>query len=138
MPIFGKSSASPPEKEPPRQETGATYFGRNIRLSGELSGDEDIVFDGSLEGKVTLSKSLRVAPHGTVRAEISATVVVVAGTVVGNVEAAERVEILPTGILEGNVRAPKIVIAEGAKFKGSVDMGDRAESPPPQGPAGGR
>ncbi len=137
MPIFGKHSPSPPEKESPRQEPRPTYFGRNVSVSGELSVDEDVVFDGSLEGRVRLSKSFRVAPHGKVRAEVSASVVVVAGTIVGNVAATERVEILPTGIVEGNVRAPKIVIAEGAKFKGSVDMEDRAESPLPEGRAEG-
>ena len=138
MAIFGKNTPSPPEKEIPRQEMRPTHLGRKVRFSGELSGDEDVVVDGTIEGRVTLSKSFRVAPHGTVRAEVSANLVVIAGTVVGNVTAAERVEILPTGILEGNVSAPKIVIAEGAKFKGSVDMGDRTESPSPDDTSGSR
>lgn len=128
MPIFGKNSPSPPDKELPRQEMRPTYLGPKVRLAGELSGDEDVLFDGTVEGRVALAKSFRVGSHGKVHAEVSARVVVIGGTVVGDVVATERVEILPTGVLEGNIRAPKIVIAEGAKFKGSVDMGEPAES----------
>lgn len=137
MAIFGKSSPAPPERDTPRQETRPTHLGRNVRLSGELSGDEDIVCDGFIEGRVRLSRSFRLAPHGVVRAEVTASVVVVGGTLVGNV-VAERVELLPTGSLEGNVRSPKIAISEGAKFKGSVDMGDRSEGPAQDPPADGR
>jgi cytoskeletal protein CcmA (bactofilin family) len=137
MPIFGKSGSSPPDKELPRQEMRPTYLGPKVRFTGELSGDEDVVFDGTGEGRVALARSFRVGSHGNVHAEVSARVVVIGGTVVGNVAATERVEILPTGVLEGNIRAPKIVIAEGAKFKGSVDMGDRAEAQEAQGSAAG-
>ena len=74
---------------------------------------------------------MKVGANAVVVAEITAQSVVVAGKVTGNVVATDRVEILPTGTLEGNIRAPKIAIAEGATFKGSVDMGGRIA------PAGG-
>lgn len=104
-------------------------IGPHVRVQGELSGDEDIVIEGRVEGKITVTKSLRVGPSAQVNAEIKAQNVVIAGRVVGNVIADERVEILPSGTLEGNIRAPKIVIAEGAQFKGSVDMNAKGAAP---------
>ncbi len=132
MPIFGKTSSQAPEKEPPRHDARTTYFGPKVRLTGELSGEEDVTFDGRLDGRVTLSGAFRVGPQGEVRGEVAARVVVVGGHVVGNVSSAERVELLPSGVLEGDIRAPKIVIAEGAQFRGRIDMGGRAEGAAPQ------
>ena len=97
-------------------------IGPHVRIQGELSGDEDVVIEGRVEGKVSVTKSLRIGPNAQVNAEIRAHSVVVAGRVVGNVTAVEKVEILPSGTVEGNIRSPKIAIAEGAQFKGSVDM----------------
>jgi cytoskeletal protein CcmA (bactofilin family) len=138
MPIFGKNSSSHPEKETSRNEVRPSYFGPKVRLRGDLGGDEEILLDGPLEGRVDISKSFRVGAAGQVLAEVNARVVTIAGHVVGNVVASERVEILPTGVLEGNIRAPKIVIADGAKFKGSVDMGERADGLAPHAPAESR
>ena len=64
-------------------------------------------------------------------AEVAAATVAIAGHVVGNVRAAERVELLPSGTLEGNIHAPRIVIGEGARFTGRIDMSGRPETPPP-------
>lgn len=100
-------------------------IGPNIRIQGELSGDEDLVVEGRVEGKISVTKGLRIGPQAQVNAEVKAHHVVIAGRIVGNVIATEKVEILPSGILEGNIRAPKIAIAEGAQFKGSVDMGGK-------------
>ena len=99
-------------------------IGPQIRIQGELNGDEDLVVEGRVEGKINVSKSLRIGPSAQVNAEIKAQSVIVAGRVVGNVTA-EKVEIVATGYVEGNIRAPKIAIAEGAQFKGSVDMGGK-------------
>lgn len=107
---------------PSRMEVKTAVIGAQIRIQGELSGDEDVVVDGRVEGKISVTKSLRVGEKATVNAEIKAQSVVVAGRVVGNITAVEKVELLPSGSLEGNIRAPRIVIAEGAQFKGSVDM----------------
>ncbi len=103
-------------------EVKTAVIGPNIRIQGELSGDEDLVVEGRVEGKISVSKGLRIGPQAQVNAEVKAHHVVIAGRVVGNVVAADKVEILPSGILEGNIRSPKIAIAEGAQFKGSVDM----------------
>lgn len=137
MAIFGKPRLPSPEKDSPRHEIRRTYFGPKVRLHGDLTGDEDVLFDGRVEGRVNVARSFRVGPEGQVHAEVTARVVVIGGRVVGNVVASDRVELLPTGVLEGNIRAPKIVIAEGARFRGSVDMESPRESTaPPDGSPG--
>jgi cytoskeletal protein CcmA (bactofilin family) len=142
MALFGKSSprdaegdqgrapgSQPPaapafrvETHPHRTEAKHAVIGPQIRIQGELAGDEDLVVEGRVEGKISVSKSLRIGQNAQVNAEVKAHTVTVSGRIVGNVTAVEKVEILPSGFVEGNIRAPKIVIAEGAQFKGSVDM----------------
>lgn len=121
-------------------------IGPHVRIQGELSGEEDILIEGRVEGKVSVTKSLRIGPNAQVNAEVRAHHVIIGGRVVGNVTAVEKVEILPSGSLEGNIKSPKIVIAEGAQFKGSVDMSGNKGMPagsdakpggaPPAGPQG--
>lgn len=131
-----------------RTEAKAAVIGPHVKIQGELSGDEDIVIEGRVDGKISVSKSLRVGNSAQINAEVKAQSIVIAGKVVGNVTAVDRVELLASGQLEGNIRAPKIVIAEGAQFKGSVDMGaksgapdtgstQKAPMPPPAAPAPG-
>ena len=156
MGLFGSKTPARPDGERPPQphetqrpaaapapagqrsvaEVKTAVIGPNIRIQGELSGDEDLVVEGRVEGKISVSKGLRIGPQAQVNAEIKAHHVVIAGRVVGNVTATERVEILPSGVLEGNIRSPKIAIAEGAQFKGSVDMGGKpaVEAPAAHGP----
>lgn len=117
-------------------EVKTAVIGPNIRIQGELSGDEDLVVEGRVEGKISVTKGLRIGPQAQVNAEVKAHHVTIAGRIVGNVTAADKVEILPSGILEGNIRAPKIAIAEGAQFKGSVDMGGKAQPELVAAPAG--
>jgi cytoskeletal protein CcmA (bactofilin family) len=112
-------------------------IGPQVKIQGELSGEEDVVVEGRVEGKISITKSLRIGQNAQVNAEIRAHTVVIAGRVVGNVTAVERIEILPSGSLEGNIRSPKIAIAEGAQFKGSVDMSGGKGSPAPSEPKGG-
>jgi cytoskeletal protein CcmA (bactofilin family) len=130
MAIFGKRGGPAPEGfgEPaPR----SSFIGSGIRIQGDLLGDEDVLVEGRVEGRVDVSKAFRVGPGGVVLAEVAAGTVAIAGHVVGNVSAAERVELLPTGTLEGNIQAPCIVIGEGARFTGRIDMRSRAETLPP-------
>lgn len=114
--------SAPSPSGDPHLRRGGTMIGPNTKINGELSGDEDIVVDGRVEGKVVLKKQLTVGPTGHVHADVVAKNVLIAGKLVGNVQAEEKVEIVATGSLEGNIRAAKIVIAEGAQFKGSVEM----------------
>jgi len=129
MAIFGKRGGAAPEGfgEPvPR----SSFIGSRIRIQGELLGDEDVLVEGRVEGRVAVSKAFRVGLRGVVLAEVEAGTVAIAGHVVGNVRAVERVELLPTGTLEGDIHAPRIVIGEGARFTGRIDMSGRAETLP--------
>ena len=114
---------------------GKTVIGSQIKLTGDISGDEDVEIHGRVEGTINLKKNLVIATGGSVDAKIHAKNVTIAGKVKGDVTADERVELLASGSLEGNVRAPKIVISEGAHFRGSVDMaGGRPEAAKPGEP----
>ena len=130
MAIFGKSGGTAPAGH---GEPGVriSFIGAQMRFKGELLGDEDVLVEGRVEGRVKISRAFRVGPQGVVMAEVAAATVAIAGRVVGNVSADERVELLPTGILEGDIRAPRIVIGEGARFTGRIDMSGGAASPSP-------
>ena len=130
MAIFGKSGGPAPESfgEPVSR---SSIVGQGTRIQGEILGDEDVLVEGRVEGRVEISKALRVGLRGIVRADVAAGTVAIAGHVVGNVRAVERVELLPTGTLEGNIHAPRIVVGEGARFTGRIDMSGGAEPLPP-------
>jgi cytoskeletal protein CcmA (bactofilin family) len=105
-------------------------IGAKTKIKGELAGDEDVIVEGQVEGEVRLTKDLRVAQSGLVKATIQAQSVIISGEVVGDCNANARVEVQATGRLTGNIRAPRIVIAEGAMFRGNSDMsGDRKDKP---------
>lgn len=101
-------------------------IGKSITIKGDLTGDEDLVIEGNVEGKVHLpNNQLTVGPNGKVRADVQGKAVVVVGHVAGNVSATERVEIQASGTVDGDVRAPKLVIQEGAVLNGGVEMGGK-------------
>jgi len=98
-------------------------IGKSISIKGDLSGNEDMVIEGKVDGKVDLpNNQLSIGANGTVRAEINAKAVVVIGRVAGNVHGTERVEIQATGVVEGDVAAPRLVVAEGAVVNGTIHM----------------
>ena len=103
--------------------TTVTTIGESIVFKGELSGDEDLVIDGQVEGKINLNQNaLTVGEHGKVKATVVAKTVVVAGKVRGNIIAAEKVDVGDTCSMEGNICTPRLVMAPGAYFRGGVDM----------------
>jgi cytoskeletal protein CcmA (bactofilin family) len=102
-------------------------LGANTTVKGEILGDEDVVIEGTVEGQIRIGRELRIGQGGKVRATVSAQSVVVSGEMQGDCEAHTRVEIQATGRLIGNIRAPKIVIAEGAVFRGNSDMSGRSD-----------
>ncbi len=98
-------------------------IGPSIQIKGELQGDEDLTIDGRVEGKIELrDHNLTIGPNGKIKADLHAKTIIIAGEVSGHAYAAERVEIAPTGRLTGDIHSPRITIADGAHFKGSVDM----------------
>jgi len=113
------------KSDPTRERTEMTVanIGKSIHIKGELSGNEDLTIEGKVEGKITLNGySVTIGQSGLVMAEIHAKSVVVCGQVRGDITADESVEVAATGTVLGNVRAPRVVLADGAHFKGSVDM----------------
>jgi len=112
----------PGDRDREGKETMAN-IGKSITISGDLTGEEDLVIEGKVEGKVTLPNSqLTIGANGAIKAEVQAKSVVVIGRVAGNVRGTERVEIQATGIVEGDVIAPRLIVAEGAVVNGSIQM----------------
>ena len=100
----------------------STVIGRSIQVVGEIHGDEDLVIQGSVQGKVFLKESVVIEETGQVEADMESKSVEIAGTVTGNVVATERVHITSEGRVSGNIKAPRVNIADGALFRGTVDM----------------
>jgi cytoskeletal protein CcmA (bactofilin family) len=113
----------------------STVVGPSILISGNLQGDEDLTVLGRVEGSLTLTKTLNVEESGIVKAEISVRNAIVSGVVVGNITATDSVEITEAGRMVGDINAPRVIIVDGARFRGAVDMGDleapRASAPLP-------
>jgi cytoskeletal protein CcmA (bactofilin family) len=103
---------------------GTTIIGESILISGSLNGDEDLTVRGRVEGTLTLTKTLVVEPTGIVKAEVQVRNCVIAGAVVGNVTATESVEITKEGRMVGDIAAPRVIIVDGASFRGRIDMGE--------------
>jgi cytoskeletal protein CcmA (bactofilin family) len=94
-----------------------------VKIVGQIFSKEDLFVDGDLEGTVeALEHKLTIGPNGTVHAGIKAREVVALGTIQGNVEAAERIEIRKDARLVGDIRTARIIIEDGAYFKGSIDI----------------
>lgn len=99
------------------------HIGKSVLVKGELSGSEDLYLDGEVEGSIELrDHSLVVGPHGRVRAHINARDVVVHGKVDGNVKGTERVELKKSAVLTGDIFTQRIIIEDGAFFKGAIDI----------------
>ena len=99
-----------------------TIIGSSIVVDGEISGDEDLVVQGTVKGKISLKESLFVEGSGVVEADIETQTVEVSGKVTGNIVATDKVELKSQCHVVGDIRAPRILIADGAAFKGNVDM----------------
>jgi cytoskeletal protein CcmA (bactofilin family) len=98
-------------------------IGKSVVIKGELSGSEDLTIEGHVEGKIELKDHLlTIGPNGRIKAQVFAKAVIVLGEVNGNVTASEKVDIRDGGSVDGDIVSPRVAIAEGAHFRGSVDM----------------
>jgi len=104
--------------------SGNTVIGPSILINGKLTGDEDLTVRGRVEGELSLTKTLIVEPSGVVKANVTVKNAVVSGVVVGNIQASESVELTQEGRMVGDIRAPRVIIVDGASFRGRVDMGE--------------
>lgn len=121
------------EKVTNQSQGKGTLVGARTYVRGNLQGDEDLTVVGRVDGAITLSKALIVDPDGVVVADVQVQRAIISGTVVGNISATDLIHLTETGRVVGDLAAPRVVLVEGASFRGNVDMGDlespRAERP---------
>jgi cytoskeletal protein CcmA (bactofilin family) len=110
------------EARVPEPAPRASVLGPTLRFRGELSAQEDLIIQGSVEGSITHTQSLTVGTDGSVKGDIRARVIVIDGKVEGDMYATESVNIRATAKVKGNVFAPRVGITEGAFFQGQIEM----------------
>ncbi len=119
-------SSMPINRFEPESRVGggsSATIGKAVRIVGQIHSKEDLYVDGDLEGTVeALEHKLTIGPNGTVHAGIKAREVVALGTIQGNVEATEKIEIKKDAKLVGDIKTARIIIEDGAYFKGSIDI----------------
>ena len=121
------------QAEPRRIERDLVNIGKSVVIKGELSGSEDLTIEGHVEGKIELKDHLlTIGPNGRIKAQVFAKAVIVLGEVNGNVTASEKVDIRDGGSVDGDIISPRVAIAEGAHFRGSVDMQRKGGQAQPQ------
>ena len=130
----------------PRQEAGHSMekdivnIGKSVVIKGELNGSEDLTVEGHVEGTIQLREHvLTIGPNVRIKAQVFAKAVIVLGEIVGNVTASDKVDIRANGSVDGDIISPRVAIAEGAHFRGSVDMQRKgapaaAQTPPARPP----
>src|SRR6478735_6428353 len=139
-PPTGPPAAAPPQPAaaaaPTRAE--ATQFverdivniGKSVVIKGELNGSEDLTIEGQVEGTIQLRDHvLTIGPNGKIKAQVFAKAVIILGEVTGNVTASEKVDIRDNGSVDGDIISPRVAIAEGAHFRGTVNMPRKGPTP---------
>lgn len=98
-------------------------IGKSVIIKGELTGSEDLMIEGQVEGKIELRQNvLTIGPNGKIKAQVFAKAIIVLGEVHGNITASEKIDIRDNGSVDGDLSSPRVAIAEGAHFRGSIDM----------------
>ena len=120
----------------PSMEKDIVNIGKSVVIKGELNGSEDLTIEGHVEGTIQLREHvLTIGPNGRIKAQVFAKAVIVLGEVTGNVTASDKVDIRDNGSVDGDIISPRVAIAEGAHFRGSVDMQRKAgQATQPGGP----
>src|SRR4026209_2135125 len=124
---------APAQPEPRRHqmmERDIVNIGKSVVIKGELNGSEDLTIEGHVEGKIELRDHvLTIGPNGKIKSQLFAKAVIVLGEVNGNVTATEKVDIRDGGSVDGDIISPRVAIAEGAHFRGTVDMQRKTGQP---------
>jgi len=126
-----QTPAAPPTHRSFERETRSmdkvVNIGKSVQIKGELTGNEDLTIEGRFDGKIVLKDhTLTIGANGHITAEINAKAVHVIGEVIGNITADDKVEVAATGSMQGDIASPRVVLADGARFKGSIDMEPKA------------
>lgn len=125
-PVAGQRRMTVASGRPP-----GSLIAPGTRVNGEITGSADLVIEGEVEGTLELASQVVIAEGGSARGKVTARTVRIAGKVQGDVKGSDVVEIAASGSLEGNISAARVVIAEGAFFKGQVEMTGAAKTAPP-------
>lgn len=129
-------SPAPVRAHHSKEDASMANIGESILFKGDLSGKEDLILEGTVEGRVDLpDNQLTIGSTGRAHAELNAKNIVVVGRVTGNVRASDRIEIQASGVVEGDVSAPILVVAEGAVVNGSIEMGTSKQASQTAAPA---
>ena len=123
------AAASPSPTPAPRDLADRTIIAPQSKFDGLISGSGEIIVNGLVTGKIDASGTVKVANQGRVEATVHGKTVTVAGTVTGDITADERIELEPTSRVDGNITAPRILIQDGATFRGQVNMKEPATRP---------
>jgi cytoskeletal protein CcmA (bactofilin family) len=136
-PVSGMAGVPGPRLEASKvMERDVVNIGKSVVIKGELNGSEDLTIEGHVEGTIQLRDHvLTIGPNGKIKAQVFAKSVIVLGEVTGNVTASEKVDIRDAGSVDGDIVSPRVAIAEGAHFRGSVDMQRKSGVPVTAKPA---
>ena len=130
------SSAAPSFHMPETPTRGTAVIGKSVSIKGQIFSQEDLTIDGEVEGSVELKEHrLTVGPNGKLQAGVKAREIVVLGIINGNVEATDKIDIRKDARLVGDIKTTRIVIEDGAYFKGSIDITRGASTEPAVKPA---
>ncbi len=131
MPLFGKkkkeTKAERPQVAVSQNET--SYFGKNLRIKGRVSGNGNVIILGGLDGEFNLRGRVKVAQSAKIKGEVKADVISVNGSVKGSLAAKDRIHLDQMARVEGQITTPKLSISEGASFDGEISMNDRSSKP---------
>ncbi len=118
-----KPESSPSGKSPMEQLKERTIIGPSISIKGTLSGKEDMIIQGRVEGKIDLKKNnITVDKSGSIKGDIYGKSITIEGEVEGDLFGEKRIVLQPSGVVRGDMRSPAVHLEEGAKFKGNIDM----------------
>ena len=132
-PAAGGASAGLRGDAAHHMERDIVNIGKSVVIKGELNGSEDLTIEGHVEGTIQLRDHvLTIGPNGKIKAQVFAKAVIVLGEVTGNVTASDKVDIRDNGSVDGDIISPRVAIAEGAHFRGSVDMQRKGGPAQPQ------
>ncbi len=123
-----KPESPPLGKSPIEQLKEQAVIGRSISIKGELSGDEDLLIQGRVQGKIDLKKNnVTVGRNGQIKADIWGKLIIIEGEVQGNLFGDEEIVVRESAVIRGNLRTPRFSLEDGAKFKGSIEMNPTME-----------
>jgi cytoskeletal protein CcmA (bactofilin family) len=123
---------APALRNPVPQTKECAVIGPTILIKGDLTGEEDLLIEGRVEGKIELRRhSITIGKNGRIKADIYGRIIVIEGTVEGNLYGEEQLIVRQSGTVHGNILAPRVALEDGSNFKGSIDMSPREKAATP-------